>query len=140
MGNKKKFVILLLILLILVAGVIYLFLRLGKQTSDKKSETAQNSNINKIIAVLDKPFYVDLPANPSTGYQWQADFDTKLIKLNNTSFSQANNPNIVGSEVTQTFEFQPLEKTDTTITFRYVRPWEINTPPAETKLYNIIIQ
>ncbi len=138
-SDKKKFIVLISILLLLSLGVIFVLYSINNNLKNKQVNTTQ-SDTNKVIVVLDKPFYIDLTANPSTGYQWQADFDTKILKLNKTDYTQPKDNSIVGSEVTQTFEFQPLEKTNTTITFRYVRPWETDTPPTETKSYDITIQ
>lgn len=141
MVNKKKYITLSLILLVFVIATGFVLFNLNNQKSNSTPKTTQNSSTNKIIAALDKPFYIDLVSNPSTGYQWQADFDTSLVKLNKTSYSQPNETNnVVGSEVTQSFEFQPLQKTDMTITFRYVRPWETDTPPSKTATYSITIQ
>lgn len=140
MANKKKLIILSLILLILSIVAFFVLYNLNKQLINKKTVSSENLATNKIIAAFDKPFYIELTANISTGYQWQADFDTKILKLNNTSFSQPQNTEKVGTEEIQTLEFQALEKGDTAITFRYVKPWEVNTPPVETKKYDVSIR
>jgi predicted secreted protein len=140
MANKKKFTILLLMLLALCLSAIFILYNLNKQLSNKKNQVSQNLNTNKIIAAFDKPFYIELSMNPSTGFQWQANFDTQVLKLNKTDFVQPGNTEKVGAEEIQRFEFQALEKVNTSITFRYLRPWEVDTPPAETKTYDITLQ
>jgi len=138
--NKKKFTLLLSTLLLLSLGVISLLFTINKSIKNKQTDLTNQSGSDKVIALSDKPFYIELTANPSTGYQWQADFDTKVLKLNKVDYAQPKDTNAVGSEVAQTFEFQPLEKTNTSITFKYVRPWETDTPPTGTKSYNVVIQ
>jgi predicted secreted protein len=139
MKNKKKFIILSSILVILAVGAFFIFYNL-KKASTVPTEDTQDSNISYVTTTMDKPFYVELKANPSTGYQWQADFDTTLVKLNKADFAQNTNTNVVGAEVNQIFEFQILQKKDTTITFRYVRPWEVNGVASDTKTYKIIVK
>ena len=140
MTNKKKLVILSFILLTLSVVAFFVLYNLNKQLISKNKGSSQNLTTNKIIAVFDKPFYIELTANISTGYQWQADFDTKILKLNNTGFAQPKDTEKVGTEEIQTFEFQALEKGDTSVTFRYVRPWEADTQPTDTKQFDITIQ
>lgn len=139
MKSKKKFIILSCVLTVLAIGAFFVIYNL-KKAGTLVSETTQDSNVSYVTAVMDKPFYIELKANPSTGYQWQADFDTSLLKLNKTDFTQGSNTDVVGAEVNQTFEFQILEKGDTSITFRYVRPWEANGAASDTKTYKIIVK
>lgn len=139
LNNKKKFLILSIVLILLAVGVFFVFSNL-KKSSQIQSENTQNTNISSVTAVMDKPFYIELSANPSTGYQWQADFDTTLLKLNKTDFTQNTNQDIVGAEVTQVFEFQILQKRDSSISFRYVRPWETNAVASDTKTYQVIVK
>ena len=136
MFKKKKFIIILLLLLVFI---VLLLIAATTSRNSKKTPPQGNSSTQVIISDSQKNFFVELPANPSTGYQWQVDFDTKLIKLINTSFSQAVGKEVAGQEQVQTFEFQPLEKGKTSITFRYVRPWETSTPPSEVKNFEVTI-
>lgn len=137
MTSKKKLIIIASVLLIMILGAVFILVGL-KNEADKISLNTL-SDTGKIVAVLEKPFFLERAATPSTGYQWQADFDTKTVKLIGTTFSEAKDPNIVGGEVIQTFEFQPLEKGETTVKLRYVRPWE-DTAPAQIEEFLIVIK
>lgn len=138
--HKKNLIILSSVLLILGSGAIVILNRINRSLLIKDESLNQEVNVNLIMAVLEKPFYIELIANPSTGFQWQADFDTEILKLNGVDFEQKVVSGQVGQEMIQTFEFQPLTKTQTKITFRYVRPWDGETPPSNTKTYEINIK
>ena len=138
--NKKRLVVMSLILLVLGIVAIIILSRINKSLQVEKSGSAQNEDYDIIIASVEKPFFVDLTVNISTGYQWQANFDTELLTLNKVSFKQQIEGNQVGQEQIQLFEFQPLTKAETSIIFQYVKPWEADTPPVNTKTYKITIK
>lgn len=138
--NKKRLVVMSLILLVLGIVAIIILGSINRSLQVEKRGSAQNEDYDLIIASVEKPFYVDLTVNISTGYQWQANFDTELLKLNNVSFKQKVNGDQVGQEQVQLFEFQPLTKAETSIIFQYVKPWETDTTPSDTKTYKITIK
>lgn len=138
--NKKRLVVMSSILLVLGIVAIIILGSINRSLQVEKSGSAQNEDYDIIIASVEKPFYVDLTVNISTGYQWQANFDTELLKLNNVSFKQEVGGDQVGQEQIQLFEFQPLTKAETSIIFQYVKPWEADTPPVDTKTYKITIK
>ncbi len=89
-------------------------------------------------AIVGEEFLITLPANPSTGYSWEADFDENYLFLRNKDFVNSKiNPEIVGAGGTEVFTFAPIKAGETTIIMNYGRPWE--SKPSETKVfkYNI---
>lgn len=75
-----------------------------------------------------KQFHVNLPANPTTGYQWDVvSFDSLLVQL---LYSQYLRPksNLVGAggEMQYNFELLPgkIYPAKTIMQFKYHRPWE----------------
>lgn len=138
MVNKKRLIVITLVLLVFILGAVLILFGLKRQQAN--NDSLKGSGSGEIIAVLEKPFYIEFASNPSTGYQWQADFDPKTVKLIDTTFSEAKDPNIIGGEIVQTFEFQPLVKGNTTVNFRYVRPWEENTSPLKTEEFMITVK
>jgi predicted secreted protein len=88
---------------------------------------------------LNKPFHIKLQANPSTGYKWAASYDTSFLKLlKQTHQRDSSKPkNFVGVGGVTTFTFRPIRNGETSIDFRYKRPWEKEV--AKTKTFRIII-
>ena len=90
-------------------------------------------------ASLNKPFYIKLKANPSTGYKWAASYDRSFLKLlKETHQRDSSKPkNYVGVGGVTIFTFRPIRSGETSINFRYKRPWEQEV--AETKTFRILI-
>lgn len=88
---------------------------------------------------LNKPFHMKLKANPSTGYKWGASYDNSFLTLLKESHQRdpSKPKNYVGVGGVTTFTFRPIRKGETSINFRYKRPWEKEV--AETKTFRIII-
>jgi predicted secreted protein len=82
----------------------------------------------------DKTLAVPLDANPSTGYQWIAEYDPNYLKLvRKDTFPSAN----LGGSVTEKFEFEALMSGITRLRMICKRIWE-NTSIDE-KIYIIQI-
>jgi predicted secreted protein len=136
--DKKKLTIMALVLLFLsVCSAVILF-NINRSLRSQVESNATVNPVNRVIVDFDKPFTIQLSANPSTGYQWQADFDTELIKLENVDFRQKNTKDKVGVEEVQVFVFKSLKKEATSINFRYVKPWEVDTQPSDTKEFEVV--
>lgn len=76
-----------------------------------------------IQARVGEEFQLSLPANPTTGYNWKADYDSALLKLNSSEYivppSRA-----LGARGSSIYLFTPLSPGRTTIYFVYKRSWE----------------
>ena len=83
-------------------------------------------------------FSVVLETNPTTGYQWEIDFDSDYIQLVDREYLPTA-PELIGSGGQETFNFLALKSGETEMIFSYLRIWE-NEPPIEEKIYNIIIE
>ncbi len=88
---------------------------------------------------LNKHFHIKLKANPSTGYKWAASYDLSILKLlKETHQRDSSKPkNYVGVGGVTIFTFRPIRNGETSITFKYKRPWEKEV--AETKTFRILI-
>ena len=88
---------------------------------------------------LNRPFHIKLKANPSTGYKWGASYDKSFLTLVKESHQRdPSKPKThVGVGGITTFTFRPIRNGETSINFRYKRPWEKEV--AETKTFRIII-
>lgn len=82
-------------------------------------------------------FVIQLESNPSTGYQWNANYDISYLKLVSRTYQPYNS--LVGSAGLERFEFQPVGRGQTTINFDYRRSWE-TVAPLQKQTYQVIIQ
>jgi len=97
-------------------------------------ETIDSSKSNEFIILI------ALESNPTTGYGWEAVFDTAMLELVEQTFELGEfaKENIVGAGGTELFRFKGLSKGKTEITFNYKRSWE--TESLDTKVFTVEIQ
>jgi predicted secreted protein len=112
----------------------------GNNTSKVATQTSENatmpttSNATKvtqgepITVAAGQDFAVTLRANPSTGYYWEPQFDSKALSLIDRTFVSDPNPyNLVGVPGSEVFTFHATVKGATAITFDNVSPSQIVT-------------
>jgi inhibitor of cysteine peptidase len=89
---------------------------------------------------LGKTFQISLKANRTTGYKWTASYDKKFLKLKRETYNRdTSSPKPrVGVGGTTTFSFLPLKTGETSINFRYERPWEKEV--SDKKTFLIVIR
>jgi len=75
-----------------------------------------------IKAKTGETFAIELEANPTTGYQWQADVDPEKVKLLDTNYESPGHA--IGASGKERLTFQSLSEGDTTISLKYKRAWE----------------
>ena len=102
---------------------------------------AQESNPAEMIDTqLGRNFTITLPANPTTGYQWQLarPLNVKLIKLISSEYI-ADDTGLIGSGGKQVWKFKALKVGRAAVALKYVRPSEKNTKP-EVKYFIVSIK
>jgi len=98
----------------------------------------KETEIELIRAKVNEPFTISLPANPTTGYEWKADYDYVLLKLESAQFEGATSETKrVGAGGTSSFVFLPLKPGKSTIYFVYKRSWE--NIAADTRAFHVEI-
>jgi predicted secreted protein len=91
-----------------------------------------------IRAKVAEPFAITLPANPTTGYEWSADYDYVLLKQDSLRFEAASSDAMrVGAKGASIFVFLPLKPGKSTIRFVYKRSWE--NIVADTRVFYVDI-
>lgn len=88
------------------------------------------------------PNVVDLylPSNPTTGYSWTYEIeDPSIVSLRDEYFSQSMGSDLVGAGGTHCFHISGEQPGITSVTFRYLRPWETDVPPAEQTTYRLSV-
>ncbi|NPV63207.1 MAG: hypothetical protein HPY61_11375 [Methanotrichaceae archaeon] len=95
------------------------------------------TKMDKINARVNEPFTIRLRANPTTGYQWYADYDYYLLSLEAEDFERGSSA-ALGASGTYVLAFKPLRPGKTTISLVYRRPWE--NIVADTRTYLVDIE
>jgi predicted secreted protein len=96
------------------------------------------TEVELIRAKVNEPFTISLPANPTTGYEWKADYDYVLLKQESAQFEgAASETKRVGAGGTSSFVFLPIKPGKSTIYFVYKRSWE--NIAADTRAFHVEI-
>ncbi len=84
-------------------------------------------------------FIAILPSNPATGYGWTALCPDEVKLLGKKYLPDGGGEKLCGAGGSERFEFAALSKGDCEIKFKYLRPWEKNASPADTKILKVKI-
>ena len=88
---------------------------------------AQSETVMK-VEPQQQLFTIELPANPTTGYQWSVvNYNKALLRLERSSYIRAETKLIgSGGQMQYVFSLKPCDifPAQTTLTFKYARPWE----------------
>jgi len=123
-----KFIIVLLIVLAVICGGIYLYLKFAARPT------------GVIRLNLGDEFVIMLPSNRTTGYQWQIDrpLDGNKIKQMGLVYVP-DKTGMVGSGGKEEWKFKARGPGKSKVSFKYVKPWEKNVPPADKKVFDVEI-
>ena len=83
----------------------------------------KETRVELIRARVNEPFTISMPANPTTGYNWTADYDYVLLNQGKAVYEMSSS-GALGSGGTSVFVFTPMKPGKTTIYFVYKRSWE----------------
>jgi inhibitor of cysteine peptidase len=113
---------------LMVYGLIIICI-MGLSVTCDAATTSNVTNVN-----VGQEFSIVLACNPSTGYEWNASYNTQYLKLINQNY-QPNYPILTGSGGNENFTFKALKAGNSTITFNYQQSWE--STPIQTVTYDI---
>ncbi len=92
-------------------------------------------------AVTGQQLTILLDSNPTTGYRWEMAqaVDSAVIRIDEFLFEPSSDgkPGSSGKEV---WKFRARGRGETTLHFRYSRPWEKDTPPLKEKMVHIKVK
>ncbi len=91
-----------------------------------------------IGVVMGDNFSISLEANPTTGYEWEVEFDSNYLELANKEYIPDSDESLVGAGGHRIFNFLALKSGNTSIRFSYLRSWEGNA--IKIQIYEIIIE
>ena len=149
-----KSIVIIFIMVVIIAGLgygVYYFNFLNNNNAEpdedetivdiSEDEISDNSESADVINTKKgESFSVVLDANPTTGYQWNVDFDSEYLQLTDRDFVTQSEGLMVGAGGQETFNFIALESGETEINFSYLRSWEQGVEPIQKKTYNVIIE
>jgi len=78
---------------------------------------------DKMSVKVQQEFRITLPENPSTGFKWEARFNGDFLVLQSRKYVSAGTGRMGGGGQA-VFSFLPLKQGETSLVFRYKRPWE----------------
>jgi len=119
-----------------VVALIMLFVAFAIEGCGEKEEVNDDEDLLGTSAVrVGKTFTISLESNPTTGYSWQAEFNTEFLELVNKEY--VSESTLIGAGGTETFKFLALKQGQVEITMIYKRSWE--TEYADKKTYTMEI-
>lgn len=102
---------------------------------------AQKSNPAEMVKACEgHHFTITIPANPTTGYQWQLarPLNNKMIQFIRSEYI-ADNTGAVGSGGKEIWTFRALQAGRSAIALKYARTWEKEAAP-EVRYYIVSIK
>lgn len=103
------------------------------------AEEATYTDPAKTIEVeLCKEFAIVLESNKTTGFGWDiaVPLDEKMVKFISCEYIPADT-GLVGSGGKEIWTFRSVCQGKTQISFKYVRPWEKDVPPAKEMAFTV---
>lgn len=86
---------------------------------------------------INRDFILSLESNPTTGYRWEATFNSAFLELKRKDFEASDSVSI-GKGGIEKFTFLPIKTGETEIIMIYKRPWE--SKPADERSFRIVIK
>lgn len=85
--------------------------------------------LEKIETVQPEPVVIELEANPTTGYTWNASTEGRAVDLASIeTLQKEGTEGLVGAPVIQRFTFVVADVGTSTVTLEYSRVWESKAP------------
>jgi inhibitor of cysteine peptidase len=103
---------------------------------------AQEAKQAKVIETyVGQSVTITLESNATTGYRWEfaKPLDKDMLELIRSSYS-GSNPKLIGSGGKQLWTINALKAGKTTISFKYMRPWEKDKSPVKEESFVVIIK
>lgn len=100
------------------------------------SDMDNNASSEPISLKLGEVLNLSLKSNPTTGYMWNASFNSSLIEQVNYGYDP-DSPELIGGGGIETFTFKAVGVGETDLVMRYKRSWEPES--VEERVYHIVV-
>lgn len=107
------------------------------QSGEIKPISSQIAEVKTIEVDATENFSISLESNPTTGYQWEGDYNEEYLQFLGKEYL-AQSSDLVGSGGNDVFRFVALKAGETEIVFSYLRLWEMK--PISQAVYRVIIK
>ncbi|MDD5668199.1 MAG: protease inhibitor I42 family protein [Actinomycetota bacterium] len=120
--------------------------RVRKAGSMDKEPKVYDNPEEEIEVEAGLEFAIALVSNPSTGYSWQLaePLDESVVELVSSEFEkkkvegeEGEEGEIVGAPGEEVWVFEAISEGEVEIEFEYVRSWETDVAPEETKTFKV---
>lgn len=87
-------------------------------------------------------FTIALESNRTTGYGWQLaePLDENILKLVGSEYRSSATTPLPGAGGKEIWTFKAVAPGKTTVSLKYVRPWEKNVPPIQTAAFAVVVR
>jgi inhibitor of cysteine peptidase len=112
--------------------------KLKNLTEDTK--VAEDTGV-PIEAKIGEKFKIALDSNQTTGYQWELSepLDESVVKLVGSEYI-SDKPITAGSGGVEVWTFEAVGEGETEISMAYVRSWEKDVEPAQSKTFKVAVK
>jgi inhibitor of cysteine peptidase len=128
--------------LLLIGLVAVTLMTLTACTSNAKEVSVNESSSGKQVEIaVDGTLIVTLESNSTTGYSWELKniVDTTILqKIGNVYLAPTTT--LVGAGGKEVWNFKALKAGTTTLTMEYNRPWESDSPAAESFTLTVVVK
>ena len=99
---------------------------------------ADSSETHKKVGEI---FELGLESNPTTGYQWQLaqPLNEDIVMLINSEYFPPEGE-LVGAGGKEIWTFETVGPGTVEISFKYIRPWEVDVPVEKEQSFVIIVE
>jgi inhibitor of cysteine peptidase len=113
----------------------------GTPTPDAKNVTEFTDPARPIAVAPGDKFVITLVSNRSTGFAWRLakPSDEKVVRLEGSEYSPGR-ADLDGAPGKEAWTFTAVAAGQTTISLKYVRPWEKNKPPLKEATFTIAVR
>lgn len=116
-------------------------------STDKSPEKYSGDEVSEPIEVeVGLEFAIVLESNPTTGYSWQLaePLDEDILELVSTEFEEkkpeGTEETPLGAPGEEVWTFEAIGEGSAEIELEYVRPWETDAAPEETKTFEVEVK
>jgi inhibitor of cysteine peptidase len=120
-------------------GAIFLGLLAAAAAADPGPPRKEETHDKRLK--VNEQMVIQLAENPSTGFQWQVDYDKNYLEYKGKQYQGRKPPPgsrvLVGAGGTSSFTFRALRRGETRVVLKYLQPW--NPPPTRMVTYRVTI-
>lgn len=110
-------------------------------TEPVEMRLTQDGGLRSVALAKGRTLVVVIAGNPSTGYRWELADSVKGAVLSQDEHVEfvAGRSDLVGAPGEYRFTFKAVGLGKTTVSLKYIRPWEKNTPAAATATIHVTV-